>query len=96
MNVYNLQRTEYTPSVAIPSLKPFLPNSQNVKTDIPKLIHQTSAGTTKDERMKSWIHLNPDYEYKLWSDDDVDKFVKELHPQHYETFSKLPKPVEFL
>ena len=58
---------------------------------IPKLIHQTWKTS---ETPKKWLpfvnivrELNPDWQYKLWSDEDNEKFVKEEYPDFYDTFT---------
>ena len=58
---------------------------------IPKLIHQTWKTS---ETPKKWLpfvkivrELNPDWEYKLWSDKDNDMFVKKEYPDFYDTFT---------
>lgn len=57
---------------------------------IPKIIHQTWK--TKDVP-KKWLpfinkvrRLNPDWEYRLWSDEDNTLFVKEEFPDFYPIF----------
>lgn len=58
---------------------------------IPKIIHQT----WKDEDVpRKWvgfqqkvISLNPDWEYRLWTDNDNDAFVREEFPDFYEIFT---------
>lgn len=48
----------------------------NRKSVIPKKIHQIWLGSPFPNKYKvwaeSWKKLNPDYEYKLWTDSDVD------------------------
>lgn len=61
---------------------------------IPKIIHQTykSYDTIPKEWKNtplSWQKLNPEYEYKFWSDNDIDNFVKNEFPQYYEKFKSL-------
>jgi len=46
--------------------------------NIPKKIHQTWLGSKIPDRynriINTWIEKNPDWEYKLWGDDDVEGF----------------------
>ncbi len=49
---------------------------------IPKIIHQIWLGNDplpKQEKIygKTWQKYNPDWEYKLWTDKDIDEFVLE-------------------
>ena len=46
---------------------------------IPKIIHQIWVGKNPipekyKEYMKTWLIIHPDWEYKLWTDEDVDDF----------------------
>ena len=57
---------------------------------IPKIIHQT---WNTDEIPKKWMHfvnrvqeLNPDWKYKLWTDDNNDAFVKSEYPDFFDIF----------
>jgi mannosyltransferase OCH1-like enzyme len=57
---------------------------------IPKIIHQTWK---TDEIPEKWIHfvnrvqeLNPDWQYKLWTDDNNDAFVKSEYPEFFDIF----------
>jgi len=55
-------------------------NNDNInnKTNIPKKIHQIWLGgkipSKYEELQKTWINNNPDWEYKLWTDEDLEKF----------------------
>ncbi|TPX30800.1 hypothetical protein SmJEL517_g05727 [Synchytrium microbalum] len=77
-----------------PPLVHFKPVVSPIETlQIPKTVHQTSAKSTLDDRMKSWQDMNPGYDYILWSDAQVDSFVSTEFPEHYLDFARLPKPV---
>ncbi len=56
-------------------------------TRIPKIIHQIWLGSPLPDYFKkwqqSWIKLNPNFEYRLWTDADVDQV---LSPRHKEIF----------
>jgi hypothetical protein len=64
---------------------------------IPKIIHQIAP---KDETKwhpiwkkchESWKIQFPDFEHKLWNDeDDIDNFVKENYLQYYDLYSSFP------
>jgi mannosyltransferase OCH1-like enzyme len=48
------------------------------KTNIPKIIHQVWLGGAIPDKYKrlrdTWTEKNPDWQYKLWTDEDVYKF----------------------
>lgn len=64
---------------------------------IPKIIHQT----WKDENVpEKWVpyqlkvrELHPDWEYRLWTDDDNDAFIKTHYPELFKIYETYPKPV---
>ena len=63
-------------------------NKQNI---IPKIIHQT-APADKSKWHKDWAKCQdtwfkyfPDFEYKMWTDEDLDSFVKEHFPDFYDS-----------
>lgn len=64
---------------------------------IPKLIHQTYKNENLPQIYKECQQevkrLNPDYEYRFHTDDDIDKFVKEDFPEYYSSFKKLPRHI---
>lgn len=55
------------------------------KTGIPKIIHQIWLGDEKPpyRLMETWEAMHPDWEYKLWTDENI-KDVIELLPQYHE------------
>lgn len=57
---------------------------------IPKIIHQTWKTAEIPAQWKYFAEIvqkmNPDWEYKLWTDNDNDKFVKENFPDFYDIF----------
>jgi mannosyltransferase OCH1-like enzyme len=62
---------------------------------VPKIIHQTAPGDKKKWKdvwfkcQDSWKTKFPQWEYKLWDDDDIDLFMKNEFPKFYEdVFSK--------
>ncbi|ORY24854.1 hypothetical protein BCR33DRAFT_856537 [Rhizoclosmatium globosum] len=64
---------------------------------IPKLIHQ--SWKTKDVPSKylnwtlSWQTLNPEYEYRLWTDQENRDLVRLHYPWFLETFDAFPDPI---
>ena len=64
---------------------------------IPQIIHQTWKTNEVPEKWQHFVNkvrqLNPDWEYRLWSDDDNDVFVKREFPDFYDTFNSFSKPI---
>jgi len=59
---------------------------------IPKIIHHTwktkdiPYDVFKQEWVDSWRHTHPDWEYKLWTDEDNINLIKEHYPWFLETY----------
>jgi mannosyltransferase OCH1-like enzyme len=57
---------------------------------IPKIIHQTWKNTEIPENWKFGVEeckkIHDDYEYKLWTDDMMEDFVKKEYSDFYETY----------
>lgn len=59
---------------------------------IPKIIHQTAPSDTSKWKpvwfdcQNSWKNLHPDFEYRFWSDEDLDYFMRTEYPQYYNMF----------
>ena len=64
---------------------------------IPKIIHQTWKNNDVPEGyleyQKKVKELHPDWEYKLWTDEDNTAFVKQYFPGFYDTYVGLPKNI---
>lgn len=66
---------------------------------IPKIIHQTApADKTKWHKIwftcqQSWKDKFPDYEYKMWTDEDLDTFMKTNYPDDYEIYINYPENI---
>ena len=68
-------------------------NEKQTKTSIPKLIHQIWLSDKKLPKscipwMKSWKKYNPDWEYKLWDEDNI----RELNINDFDVYSKKLNP----
>jgi mannosyltransferase OCH1-like enzyme len=71
------------------------PNSKG----IPKIIHQTAP----DDKSKwpavwykcqeSWKRNYPDYEYRMWSDADLDNLIKEKFPEYLHLYMSYPRNI---
>lgn len=69
---------------------------------VPKVIHQTWMNKNIPEHLmlmqKSILQNNPEYEYKLWTDDDIDNFILENYPQlnnFYNSFEYTIQKIDF-
>ena len=64
---------------------------------LPKIIHQT----WKDQRVpaslaqyqESWKRLNPEWEYRLWTDADNDALVRDEFPSLLDLYGSLPRAI---
>jgi mannosyltransferase OCH1-like enzyme len=72
------------------------------ETRIPKIIHQTWKTKTISKSnvpphvrasILNWKNSNPDFEYLLWDDSDMDRMVKTLFPEIYDFYDGLPEIV---
>jgi len=67
-------------------------------TNIPKVIHQTwkTKQTPRWARLpiKSWKRLNPEFKYKLYDDNDMEKYVKKYFPKILKFYKNDMKPVQ--
>lgn len=73
----------------------------NGRDNIPRIIHQTAPSDKNKWKpewfdcQKSWISLHPDFKYMFWSDEDIEKFMKENYKQFYdEVFSHYDKHIK--
>ncbi|EEB07087.1 mannosyltransferase [Schizosaccharomyces japonicus yFS275] len=61
---------------------------------VPKIIHQTWKNSDVPEKWKdaqrSCQDLHPDYEYKLWTDEDIRAFIAKEYPWFLEQFDSYP------
>lgn len=64
---------------------------------IPRLIHQTAKTADIPEKWREYQRkvqqLHPDWEYKLWTDEDNLRLVKEELPDFVDVFTGLPKNI---
>lgn len=66
---------------------------------IPKIVHQT----WKTARFDHWVfrksqdsvreHL-ADWDYRFWTDDDLERFVRDAYPGHFPCWSALDRPIK--
>jgi len=63
------------------------------KNQIPKIIHQTWKTSVLREKQshwaQTWCQHYPNWYYRLWTDDENDRFVKEKFPWFYSTYIDL-------
>lgn len=64
---------------------------------VPKIIHQTWKSAEVPAQWKAYQQkvkeFHPEWEYRLWTDAEIDDFVKTEFPDFYPVFSGLPKHI---
>ena len=65
---------------------------------IPKIIHLIWMGKKTIPDVNLYCanlikETNPDFDYILWKDDDVDKVMKNDFPEYYDKFNELPRMI---
>jgi len=69
-------------------------NNDNIFTEIPKIIHQTAPSDKSKWHndwyscQESWKTHFPDFEYKMWTDEDNLKLIETDYPWFLETYNK--------
>lgn len=75
-----------------------IPSPSTNETIVPKIIHQTWKNENIPEKWKlaqqSCRDMHPDYEYRLWTDDDAIQFIKSYYPWFLSTFLSYPHPIQ--
>ena len=65
---------------------------------IEKIIHQTWKTEEIPEKFAAWVDSvrreNPDFEYRLWTDEDNETLIAEQYPWFLETYHAYEHPVE--
>ncbi|MHB8522435.1 MAG: glycosyltransferase family 32 protein [Limisphaerales bacterium] len=65
---------------------------------IPKIIHQVWVGGELPEKYKRWSQtfqsLLPDWQYRLWGNEDCLELVRRSFPNHLETYVNLKVPAQ--
>ena len=65
---------------------------------IPRIIHQTWKTTETPveyhETIESCKRFHQDYVYKLWTDDEMDEFVKTHFPEQYTMYINYPHDIQ--
>ena len=71
------------------------------RIEIPKIIHQLAPADESKwnsgwkDCQKTWKNLHPDFEYKLWTDEEIFDFMKKEDADFYESvFLKYPKNIQ--
>lgn len=69
----------------------------SLRCRIPRILHQTwksrTIGATKVKYVRSWIDLNPDWHYKLWTDKDNRLLVASRFPQYLDLYDSYPQDI---
>ena len=64
---------------------------------VPKIIHQTWKNEDLPASLapyrESWKRLNPNWEYRLWTDDDNDALVRDEFPSLLPLYQSLPRAI---
>mmetsp|Transcript_8868 Transcript_8868/g.12629 ORF Transcript_8868/g.12629 Transcript_8868/m.12629 type:complete len:312 (+) Transcript_8868:35-970(+) len=86
---------EMNRAVSISRVNVCPPGSEN---KIPKILHQTWKDENIPEKWKqssqSCINLNPDYERRFWTDDDIEEFIRTEYPWFMPTYISYPYPIQ--
>ena len=65
---------------------------------IPKIIHQTWKTNKVPDFLEfccnSWKAINPEWQYKLWTHNEMEKWIKENYPQLYSIYINYPHAVQ--
>lgn len=60
---------------------------------IPKIIHQTwktsEIPSSQSHAVASWQDLNPDYDYHLYTDNEMDAYMRKHHPELIEAWNAM-------
>ena len=70
------------------------------KDSIPKIIHQTwktnkiPYSIYKKKWAESWKKYNPDWEYKLWTDEENRNLIAQIFPWFLETYDNYPTSIQ--
>lgn len=64
---------------------------------IPQIIHQTYKNKELPQIyamcQKEIRRLHPDFEYRFYTDEDIDSFIKKDFPEYYKRFNELPRMI---
>ena len=64
---------------------------------IPKIIHQTYKNHNLPETYKMCQteikRLHPDFEYRFYTDEDMERLMKKEFPEYYDKFNELPRMI---
>lgn len=67
---------------------------------IPKIIHQSFIDKESIKKVKTYeycqkklLELHPDFEYRFYSDSDMENVMRENFPEYYECWTNLPKHI---
>ena len=66
--------------------------------DVPKLIHQTWKSSKVDaphvKNVRSWVEMNPSWEYRLWTDSDIRLLIARRFPNYVDMFDSYPLQIQ--
>jgi len=65
---------------------------------VPKMLHATWSSSNVEARdvknVRSWVEMNPDWEYKLWTDSDIRLLVARRFPTYLKMFDSYPRQIQ--
>ncbi|MEM8995611.1 MAG: glycosyltransferase, partial [Acidobacteriota bacterium] len=65
---------------------------------IERTLHQSWKTADVPERFRPWVdgvrRLHPDFDYRLWTDDDNERLIAERYPWFFDTYRGYRHPVE--
>ncbi len=72
--------------------------NENAELLIPKIIHQTGPDNYKENELsvksiESFKSVYNDWEHKFWTDNDIEKFIKDEFEWFYDCWKNLPYPI---
>jgi len=97
--IYNIRGTSALKTMVNETTRDISDNDiKSPEQQIPKIIIQTWKDNNIPEKYNDDIasvkKYNPDYQYIFFTDDDIEKFLKENYPPYYETYKKLPIKIQ--
>jgi mannosyltransferase OCH1-like enzyme len=64
-------------------------SGSNFQGEIPRIIHQTAPADKK-----KWLKKFPNWEYKFWSDEDLENLIRTKYPWFLETYKGYDKNIK--
>jgi mannosyltransferase OCH1-like enzyme len=91
----------FTPIYSVESNEKIITTKENIlitKEKIPKIIIQTWKNNDIPDKYRndvtSLYKKNPDFQFLLFTDNDIELFLKDNYPEYYVTYVKLPIKIQ--